>query len=67
MYSGLEHAVNMSLYKCCILLSVNNFDHHRRDYVTQPGKKDKERGLMEPRLEDRWDSMEKEERRTQQQ
>ena len=34
--------------------------------MTQPGKKDKERGLMEPRLEGRWDSMEKEERRTQQ-
>ena len=33
----------------------------------QPGKKDKERGLMEPRLEERWDRMEKEERRTQQQ
>ena len=37
----------------------------RKRIVTQPGKKDTETGLMEPRLEGRWDSMEKEERRTQ--
>ncbi len=37
----------------------------RKRIVTQPGKK--ERGLMGSRLEGRWDRMEKEERRTQQQ
>ena len=35
--------------------------------MTQPGKKDKEGGLMEPIFEGRWDRMEKEERHTQQQ
>ena len=35
--------------------------------ATQPGKKDTERGLMEPRVEVRWDRMEKEERRIQRQ
>ena len=39
----------------------------RKRIVTQPGKKDKERGLMEPRVEGRRDRMEKEERRTQRQ
>ena len=39
----------------------------RKRIVTQPGRKDKERRLMEPRLEGRWDRMEEEERRTQQQ
>ena len=31
----------------------------RKRIVTPPGKKDKERGLMEPRLDGRWDRMEK--------
>ncbi len=45
---------------------IGHFRLSRKRIVTQPGKKNKERGLLEPRLEERWDRnhrMEKGERR----
>ena len=40
---------------------------HEEDLATQTGMKDTKRGLMEPRFEGRWDTMEKEERHIQRQ